>query len=278
VPLRLLLIENSDDEAMLLVLELRKGGFEPDFARVETPQELEAALNGNSWDSVICDNNIPAFTGLDALRIINAKGLDIPFILVSGVIGEELAVEALKAGAHDIIMKGNFSRLAPALERELHDAEVRRERRKVMEELQRSHEELEIRVRQGTAELVQVNEALRAEIAGHKHMEVELRESWQRLTDIIQFYPDATMVVDIGGNVIAWNRAMEVLTGLKTAKSTKTWACPWHQAVMSALHCRMTGRASRRKIFPKSSIPIFRPRIPTVKEGWGSGCRFATPS
>src|SRR6266567_2578552 len=119
LPLRLLIIEDSEDDALLLVRELRKAEFDPDFVRIETPQALEAALDTHTWDAVIADYSLPAFTGLDALRIIRARGLDLPFILVSGVSGEERAVEAMKAGAHDYIMKGNYPRLAPALEREL---------------------------------------------------------------------------------------------------------------------------------------------------------------
>src|SRR6266567_3559855 len=113
--LRLLIIEDSEDDALLLVRELRKAEFDPDFVRVETPQALESALDAHTWDAVIADYSLPAFTGLDALRIIRARGLDLPFILVSGVIGEEKAVEAMKAGAHDYIMKRNYPRLAPAL-------------------------------------------------------------------------------------------------------------------------------------------------------------------
>jgi DNA-binding NtrC family response regulator len=153
----LLLIEESEDDALLLVGELRKGGFDPDFARVDTPQELEAALERNSWDAVIADYCMPAFTGLDALRIIQSKGLDLPFILATGVIGEEKAVDAIKAGAHDFIMKGNLPRLVSALNRELQDAEVRRELRQAVKEVNSAHVELEIRVRQRTAELARAN-------------------------------------------------------------------------------------------------------------------------
>ncbi|HXE94949.1 MAG TPA: response regulator, partial [Dongiaceae bacterium] len=190
-PLRLLLIEDSEDDALLLVLELRQGGFDLDFARVDAPQALEATLDGNTWDAVIADYNMPAFSGLDALRIIQAKGLDLPFILVSGVVGEAMAVEAMKAGAHDFIMKGNFSRLAPALERELQEAEVRQERRQAVGELHRSHEGLELGIRQRTAELARTNEVLRAEISEHKRTENELRASEEKFATMFRAVPIA---------------------------------------------------------------------------------------
>jgi signal transduction histidine kinase len=151
-PLRLLLVEDMEDHALLLVRELGKG-FEVAFDRVDTLQELEAALDVNPWDAVIADFHLPAFDGLDALRMMQAKGLDLPFILVSGVIGEEMAVEAMKAGAHDFILKGKYSRLVPALERELREAASRRERRKAEVELTRYREHLEELVRERTAEL-----------------------------------------------------------------------------------------------------------------------------
>jgi signal transduction histidine kinase len=160
-PLRLLLVEDMEDHALLLVRHLR-GEFDVTFERVETPQELAAALDTHPWDAVIADFNLPTFNGLDALRIMQAKGLDLPFILVSGVIGEEMAVEALKAGAHDFILKGRFSRLVPALERELREAAGRRERRQAEAELTRYREHLEELVRERTAELEKAKEAAEA--------------------------------------------------------------------------------------------------------------------
>jgi signal transduction histidine kinase len=156
-PLHLLIVEDSEDDAQLLVRELRKGGVEPDFVRVETPAQLAAALDAGPWDAVIADYNLPGFTGLDALRTMQAKGLDLPFILVSGVIGEEQAVEVMKAGAHDFVLKGRFSRLVPSLERELRDAVIRHERRQTAEELSRYREHLEDLVKERTAELENVN-------------------------------------------------------------------------------------------------------------------------
>src|SRR6185369_6174561 len=123
--------------------------------------------------------------------ILQAKGLDLPFILVSGVVGEAMAVEAMKAGAHDFIMKGNFSRLAPALERELQEAEVRQERRQAVGELHRSHEGLELGIRQRTAELARTNEVLRAEISEHKRTENELRASEEKFATMFRAVPIA---------------------------------------------------------------------------------------
>src|SRR5689334_8720286 len=117
--LRLLLVEDVEDDAQLLLMQLRAGGIDPDFVRVETAEELKAALENGPWDVVFADYNLPSFTGLNALQIMQAKGMDLPFILVSGVIGEEQAVEALKAGAHDFILKGQYVRLLPALKRAL---------------------------------------------------------------------------------------------------------------------------------------------------------------
>jgi diguanylate cyclase (GGDEF)-like protein/PAS domain S-box-containing protein len=118
-PVRILFVEDSEDDARLALRELRKGGFEPAYRRVQTAAELEAALEHEVWDAVISDFAMPGFTGLDALRIVRATGLDIPFILTSGAIGEATAVEAIKTGASDYIMKGSLALLPQALAREL---------------------------------------------------------------------------------------------------------------------------------------------------------------
>jgi len=159
--LRLLIVDDSEDDVTLLVFELRKGGIDPDFMRVETPPDLAAALDCNTWDAVIANYDMPAFTCLDAQRIIQAKGLDLPLILVSGVIGNEKVVEALKSGANDLIMKEDFSRLVPALERALQKAIIRQEQRQAEEELYRNQNVLERRICQITAELERAKDALR---------------------------------------------------------------------------------------------------------------------
>ena len=133
-PLRVLIVEDSPDDTDLLIRELQRGGFEPSFERVEDRPGMVRALESGSWDLVISDYRLPGFSGIGALDLVREKALDIPFIIVSGVIGEETAVQAMKAGAHDYLMKGNLSRLAPAIERELREAQNRREQRRAQEE------------------------------------------------------------------------------------------------------------------------------------------------
>lgn len=134
-PLRVLLVEDSENDALLLLRALRHGGFEPQLQRVQTLDEMSARLHSQVWDVVISDYSLPHFSGLAALSTLKDSGLDVPFILVSGTIGEEVAVKAMKAGAHDYVMKGNLERLGTAIERELRDAELRRDSNRAEEQL-----------------------------------------------------------------------------------------------------------------------------------------------
>ncbi len=127
-PLRLLIIEDSEDDALLLLRELRRGGYAPESLRVETEEAMKKAIAEGKWDLIISDYILPRFSGTAALRVLRQSGKDLPFIIVSGNIGEDIAVGAMKAGAHDYIIKGNLKRLVPAVERELREAESRRER------------------------------------------------------------------------------------------------------------------------------------------------------
>jgi len=162
-PLKILLIEDSEDDAMLTILEVRRAGYEPVVRRVETSEEMIDAVENGKWDVVISDYILPRFNGLEALQMLQESGLDLPFIIVSGKIGEDVAVDAMKAGAHDYILKDNLSRLVPAIDRELREAEVRRQRRMADEALKRAYEELELKVQERTAELSSANEALELE-------------------------------------------------------------------------------------------------------------------
>ena len=137
-PLRVLIVEDSEDDALLLVFELRRGDYSPVSQRVETVEALQKALLDEAWDLVISDYVLPGFSGLEALRLVRRSGLDLPFIIVSGKIGEDTAVNAMKEGANDYLIKGNISRLVPAIEREMQEAEVRRKRREAEAALVRS--------------------------------------------------------------------------------------------------------------------------------------------
>jgi PAS domain S-box-containing protein len=136
--LRLLLVEDSEDDGLLLKRELEKGGFAPEILRVETADAYNQALDGNEWDLIIGDYVLPAFSGHEALKILRRRDPDLPFIIVSGVVGEEVAVETMKAGANDYLLKHNLTRLAPAVRRELHDRQSRREHRLAEQALRES--------------------------------------------------------------------------------------------------------------------------------------------
>jgi diguanylate cyclase (GGDEF)-like protein/PAS domain S-box-containing protein len=139
-PLKVLVVEDSEDDTSLLIRQLCKRGYDPSFKRVETSDELSEALEIQDWDIIISDYRLPAFSGLQALQVCQEKGFDIPFIVVSGAIGEETAVEMMRAGAHDYLMKDNLARLGPVVTRELAEAKIRQEARKAEIELRESEE------------------------------------------------------------------------------------------------------------------------------------------
>ncbi|MFP4391249.1 MAG: response regulator [Desulfohalobiaceae bacterium] len=136
--LRVLIVEDNEDDALLLQRALQKGGFQLEARRVESAPLLRQALQGHEWDLIISDYALPGFSGLEALQILQHSGLDLPFIVFSGTIGEDVAVETMKAGAHDYIMKDNPARLIPAVRRELQEAANRRERLQEQKALQES--------------------------------------------------------------------------------------------------------------------------------------------
>ncbi len=133
--LRVLLVEDSPFDAELLVRELQRFGYAPAWERVDTPEALQAALVRQPWDLVLADYAMPRFSGLDALELVNSSGLELPFILVSGTIGEEIAVSAMRSGAYDYLLKDRLTRLGAAVRRGLQEAEQRRARRQAEERL-----------------------------------------------------------------------------------------------------------------------------------------------
>lgn len=145
-PLRLLHIEDSEDDAAIIARKLEQGGYALSVTRVSTPGAMHAALRDHTWDLVIADWNLPQFSALFALEQLKCAEVDLPFIIVSGAVGEEAAVEAMKAGAHDYVMKDNLKRLVPAIEREVREADARRKRRKTEAALQETEQRLELAI------------------------------------------------------------------------------------------------------------------------------------
>lgn len=140
--LSVLLVEDSEKDALLIAHELRSHGYALRLKRVQDSQGFLGALEQQSWDVVIADYSLPQFSAMGALKLLQKSGLDLPFIIVSGAIGEETAVTAMKAGAHDYIMKDNLARLVPALEREMREAKVRHERKQAETDLRNSRDQL----------------------------------------------------------------------------------------------------------------------------------------
>jgi PAS domain S-box-containing protein len=141
-PLRVLIVEDSEDDAQLVLRELGRGGYDLVSECVDVPEAMDAALKTGTWDVVISDYTMPRFSAPAALKLLQDNGLDLPFIVVTGAVGEETAVQVMKAGAHDYVMKQNLERLPSTVERELRQAEVRRERKRVDEALRTSEQRL----------------------------------------------------------------------------------------------------------------------------------------
>lgn len=143
-PLCVLVIEDSEDDTSLLIRELRRADYQPTFKRVESPEALSGALAAQIWDLVISDHTMPLLTGTDALEIVKKSGLDIPFLFYSGTLGEEAAVEAMKAGADDFIMKGNLGPLITAVGRVLDEAKTRQEHKKAQAQVEHQQEQIRV--------------------------------------------------------------------------------------------------------------------------------------
>jgi PAS domain S-box-containing protein len=140
--LHVLIVEDSEDDTLLLLRELRRGGYDPSYERVENAEAMKAALARQSWDIILSDFTMPHFSAPAALSVLQESKLDLPFIIVSGTVGEDVAVAAMKAGAHDYLIKDKLARLTPSIERELREARVRREHRQAEAETRRRNREL----------------------------------------------------------------------------------------------------------------------------------------
>ena len=184
--LNVIMVEDSEDDARLLVRELTRADYQVSYERVETAEALKRALAQDQWQVILCDFTMPRFSGKAALHIVREAGLDLPFIYVSGTIGEDVAVEAMKAGAHDYVMKNNLNRLAPAVERELGEAEVRKRNRLLESDRQRLIEDLQAAL----AEVKQLSGLLRV-CAGCKQIH-KPDGTWQTIESYIMEHSEAT--------------------------------------------------------------------------------------
>src|SRR5918993_1686417 len=254
IPLSVLLVEDSENDALLLLRTLRRGGYDPTWERVETAAAMEDALDGRSWDLVISDHSMPAFSSLAALGLLRRKGfVDLPFIIVSGRIGEDAAVSAMKAGAHDYLMKDNLARLNSAIERELRDADVRRERRQAEEKYRSIFENAIEGIFQSTVDgrFLTANPAM-ARMLGYEspdellgaisnirnqlYVEPGRREEFYQLAlrdgvvsgfevqmyrkdgDLVWVSANARAIYDDGGDISGYEGTVENITGRKRAE------------------------------------------------------------
>ena len=183
-PLRVLLVEDSEEDALMLESELSRQGFDPRIHRVDTPTALGHALGGQ-WDVVLTDYALPGFSGLEAITLVRERAPHLPVIIMSGTVGDDKLVEAMKAGGADYILKGNLSRLGPAIRREMEDAEAARLRR----EAERARREAE----------TQAAEAL--------------RKSEERYRQIVETAQEGIWVVDAKGSTTYANRRMAEMLG-----------------------------------------------------------------
>jgi PAS domain S-box-containing protein len=183
-PLRVLYIEDSQEDAALLTRHLSGAGYEPISARVETHESLKTALGLHEWDVILCDYSMSDFSVIGALALVKESNLDIPFIVISGTVGEAIAVEAMRAGAHDFLTKDNLAWLGPTIERELREATNRRARRET-EALLRKCEERYRRLEERYRRLLDTtNEGVWA-------FDAELTTSYvnRRLAEMLQVTP-----------------------------------------------------------------------------------------
>lgn len=187
--LQVLIVEDVEDHMLLLVRELERGGYSLDYLRVETREEMQAALIETNWDLVIADYTLPLFSAPDALQLLQQQQRDLPFIIVSGTISEETAVAAMKAGAHDYITKGRLARLVPAVDRELREAQERQKRREAEQALQDS----ERKIREQAA--------------------------------LIDITSDAIFVRDFSNRILFWNQGAERLYGWRSLEVLEKNVC-----------------------------------------------------
>ena len=208
-PLHILMLEDVETDADLIRRELDREDIAFESRRVTTRDAFLQGLRAFAPDIILVDYSLPSFDGMTALEIAQERRPQVPVVFVSGAIGEERAIETLKQGATDYVLKDKLSRLGPAVRRALREADERRARKDAEEALRRAHDELEEKVEERTAELQDANAALKEEIEERKRVERALRESEERLTRIIDSAIDAIISVDSTLEISLFNDAAE---------------------------------------------------------------------
>ena len=212
-PLQILMLEDVETDAELICAELKREGIEFDSMRVTSRDGFDLALKAKHPNLILADYNLPSFDGMEALDMALERTPDVPVVFVSGAIGEERAIEALKQGATDYVLKDKLSRLGPAVKRAVREAEERRARKQAEASLLRANERLEQKVDERTAKLRRMNEKLRSEVEERKRAERALHESEHRLSSIINSAIDGIVSVDETLEVTLFNRAAEQIFG-----------------------------------------------------------------
>jgi PAS domain S-box-containing protein len=183
VPLRVLIVDDSEEDTLLMVRELRRNGYDPAFERVDTAEAMNTALNSQEWDIIVADYMMPRFSGLAALKLVKDRGIGLPFIMVSGKIGEDIAVEAMKLGCSDYVMKDKLFRLEIAVERALREAEIHRARKEAEDAL-----------------------------AVEKERLITILHSKENLDKVLNSMGDGVITTEAGGRIILMNKMAEVIT------------------------------------------------------------------
>jgi len=258
--LKVLLVEDSERDAALIVWELRQGGYEPVHRRVDTAADMNAALDSESWDVVLCDYAMPAFNGMEALELLRRRDRNLPFIIVSGHIGEDLAVEAMKGGANDYIMKSNLKRLSPAVQREVREAQERRDKQRVEHELRVAEEELSVarKVDQIKDEFIgMVSHELKTPltvIIGALSVSISEgvppQEANELIRDALASAESLTVIID---NLLELSRSQQKSLSLKLKPCDVS-------AVVATVVKKLQGKSARHKLV--TAIPSDVPLIP----------------
>ncbi len=173
-PLQVLIIDDSEQDALLIIRELEKDGGHPFYERVETADAMKKALQEHQWDMILCDSNLQKFDAFSAIAVLKKSNIEIPVILISGSAGEETAAEYMRAGAKDFITKGNLSRLCPAVDRELKDADLRKKQKQAESKLQQTVDNLRKAIGTTIHVLISALESRESYAAGHQSRSADI--------------------------------------------------------------------------------------------------------